>query len=94
MSNGGKPYTVTQDDDSEDKEYVAENEDGAVETHRTKPRQTIRFRILRQFPFLLEIIYWLLIYWVRVWRLEVDMRPTLTMYRYKGRLSESRTPCN
>ncbi|KAJ5191422.1 uncharacterized protein N7498_010407 [Penicillium cinerascens] len=60
---GNSRTRLLKNDDSESEEYVAENEHGAVKTHHTKPRQTIHFRLLRQFPFPLEIIYWLLVYW-------------------------------
>jgi hypothetical protein len=40
------------------------DEDGSVLSSENS--RTIQSRILARFPFLLEIWYWLLIYWVRV----------------------------
>jgi hypothetical protein len=50
-------------DDSED-ENSTENGYGAIEAQPSRPRQTIPARVLKKFPFLLELFYWLLIYWV------------------------------
>ncbi|KAI2794236.1 hypothetical protein POX_a00827 [Penicillium oxalicum] len=39
-------------------------EEAAFKAHRRKSRLNIPSRVLKKFPFILEIWYWLLIYWV------------------------------
>ncbi|KAJ5134328.1 hypothetical protein N7526_005693 [Penicillium atrosanguineum] len=59
----GDPRTPLFKDDSED-ENTGENGYGAIEAQPCRPRRVVHSRVLRKFPFLLEIFYWLLIYWV------------------------------
>ncbi|KAJ5304384.1 uncharacterized protein N7443_004044 [Penicillium atrosanguineum] len=59
----GDPRTPLFKDDSED-ENTGENGYGAIEEQPCRPRRVVHSRVLRKFPFLLEIFYWLLIYWV------------------------------
>lgn len=59
-------------------EVVRDNASAELAPKRYKPN--IQSRILARFPFIIEIFYWLLIYWVCVYDLAVTyllLSPTL-----------------